>query len=110
MQLSINILLSLIMLTYNITVKPWTVAEMNTQEIYNEAIILICGYHMLFFGNWISDTATVYGHNFKSVMGFSMISFILLGVVINIVIIIRAAYNEYQEYKFQKKLKNLKKE
>ena len=100
MQLSINILLSFLMLTYNITVKPWTVAEMNTQEIYNEAIILICGYHMLFFGDWISDTATVYGYNFKSVMGFSMISFIILGVIINIVIIIRIACNEYQEYKF----------
>ena len=55
---------------------------------------------MLFFGDWISDTAMVHGYNFKSVMGFSMICFIILGVLINIVIIIRAAYNEYQEYKF----------
>ena len=43
-------------------------------------------------------------------MGFSMIGFILLGVVINFVIIIRAAYTEYYDYKFKKKLKKLKKE
>ena len=68
---------------------------MNTQEIYNEAIILICSYHMLFFSDWISETETYNGYNFKRIMGFSMISFILLGVMINIVIIIKAAYNEH---------------
>ena len=95
LQLSVNIILSLIMLTYNIKVKPWTVNSLNTQEIYNEVIILICGYHLILFGDWIDETETINGYYFKGVMGFSMIGFIILGVVINIVIIIRAAYNEY---------------
>ena len=95
LQLSVNIILSLIMLAYNIKVKPWTVDALNTQEICNEVIILICGYHLILFGDWIDETEMINGYYFKGVMGFSMIGFIILGVVINIVIIIRAAYNEY---------------
>ena len=61
--------------------RPFVKKLMNYQDIMNEAIVLICGYHMFVFTDWVDSDNT------RFTMGYSLIGFIILNVIINLSIL-----------------------
>ena len=82
--------MSFFVFAYSAAVRPHTERSLNQQNTLNEAVLLICSYHLLLFSDYIDDTANFFGrpYNFKSVFGWSMLGVIFLGILINVIIII----------------------
>lgn len=87
-QIAIHILLSISMLIFMLHVRPYDQANFNRQEIFSELLILLTGYFMILFSDLIPDDSTnVIGQHFKKVVGRVMISFMLLYILINFVLV-----------------------
>ena len=59
-QININLLLTLLMLLFIIDVYPFEEMKMNKQEMFNEICVLISGYVMLLYTEFVGDLETRY--------------------------------------------------
>ena len=66
-QLSIHIICSFASLVYASLVRPYVRDSQNWQEICNEVFILLGGYHMIVFTDFVPDESlTISGKNLKT--------------------------------------------
>ena len=90
LQLSLHILCSFTSLVYTALVKPYINESQNSQEICNEVFILLGGYHMIVFTDFVPDEfVTELGKNFKTQIGWSLIAVLAANVAFNISLISR---------------------
>lgn len=62
---------------YLIYFNPFEDVKMNRIEIFNESTILLSGYHLIFFTDFLPNV------EFQYMAGYSMIAVTLLNVVVN---------------------------
>ncbi len=48
-------LISIVYTAYILTVRPFEEKSLNKMEVFNEAIIMVCLYHMLIFTQGLTD-------------------------------------------------------
>ncbi len=70
------------MLIYLITVRPYIEKRLNRIEIYNELTVLFCSWHLFLYTELVPDALMCY------YLGWSIVLFTLLNLVINIGIVI----------------------
>jgi len=71
------IFLSIAMLAYLVFVRPFATRIMNILEIINEAVVLITGYHLILFSDYVADI------DFKQKAGFSFIAILSACILLN---------------------------
>ena len=82
LQIWCYLLLSLLQLTYVISVQPFEAGMLNLGEIVNESCVTLTAYHLFWFTDYVSVLES------EKVFGWSLISLIVLCVTFNIVIFV----------------------
>ena len=108
-QISINIMVSFVMLTYTIKYRPYYEPIMNIQEIVNETFVWLSSYWMLFFTDWIPDDLNHKGTNVKNSLGISMLALLGIFLASNLVVIGYALVVETKFYLKKVKAERIKK-
>lgn len=54
-QIMAVIMLSLVILMYQILVKPFEERKLNRLEVFNELTVLVCSWHLLIFSDLVND-------------------------------------------------------
>jgi len=106
-QVFLHILMSVGMLVYSFTVRPFAEPGLNAQECINETITLVTAYMMVLFTNLVPNTARVGGMNVKTAIGWFMIGVIGLAIIINLFLIIKTTVNEFKEKARTRKIQSM---
>jgi hypothetical protein len=109
-QLHVYIIVSFFVFAYSATIQPHSDRSLNRQNTLNEAILLICSYHLLLFSDYIDDNATFFGrpYNFKSAFGWSMLAIIFVGVLLNVIIILHVTATKFKTWLMNRKVRTMK--
>ena len=109
-QLHVYILVSFFVFAYSATIQPHSDRSLNQQNTLNEAILLVCSYHLLLFSDYIDDNATFFGwpYNFKSAFGWSMLAIIFTGVLLNVIIILHVTATKVKTWMKNRKARTMR--
>ncbi|TNV87552.1 hypothetical protein FGO68_gene2096 [Halteria grandinella] len=96
-QAQLVIFCSIIVIIYNILVKPFSIPRLNELEVFNEICILIAAYHLVMFTDFdLSDPkASIDLHlQIQYKCGWSMIAITTLNILVNmLVMLVESFYN-----------------
>ena len=84
-QMSLFVTSTMMIVGY-LKVRPYREKFANKMEIFNETCLLLIGYHIFCFSEWVPDVATRY------YVGFSCVFFVVLGLFVNFSAILRSTY------------------
>jgi hypothetical protein len=85
LQVQILIFHCILMIMYNILVKPFEEPKMNRLEIFNEVCILAAAYHLFLFTDYIESP------EFRYMIGWSIISITTFNIVVNMLVMCEAS-------------------
>ena len=94
-QINIQLVSTLFVMSYTTYVLPFVNMQQNYQETMNEIWVLIASYHLFTFTEWVYDLDT------RFTIGWSLLVIVILNVVSNIAIICFVTFKE-AKYKVQK--------
>lgn len=75
--------MSLLLLIYDILVKPFESPLLNKMEIFNEISIIVAAYHLPLFTEFVDDQMT---HYFA---GWSLILLVILNITVNLIVMFK---------------------
>jgi hypothetical protein len=74
------------MIVYIQAVKPFEIPLLNRIEVFNECCILIAGYHLFSFTDFVSDSEIKYK------MGWSIIGITIINIAVNMGVMFYGSY------------------
>ena len=106
-QINIQLVSTLFVMSYTTYVMPFSIRRSNYQETFNEIIVLLCSYHLFVFTEWVYDVDQRYR------MGWSLLCLVVFLLVTNIGILAfvslkRAYWNSRRKYFTRRNTKIIK--
>lgn len=79
---------SLLLLIYDLSVKPYEEPLMNKLEFFNEVSIIVAAYHLPLFTEFVDDKITHY------YAGWSLIMLVVTNLLTNLIVIFSSTYKQ----------------